>query len=213
MKTDLDIVEKSEICVATVLALSLVVVIGRSVLQQQWMVLFVSALTLLLFYLPAAIERKLRIHLPVEIQFVIVAFAYASLFLGEAGGLYTKFWWWDIVLHAGSGIGFGFAGFIVLYSLYAHEKLRASPLLVAVFAFCFSLAIGALWEIFEFTMDRLCTMNMQKSGLVDTMADLIVDAIGALTTSILGFVYIKGVRPHLFGRLMCKFVVSNPEMF
>jgi len=40
-------------------------------------------------------------------------------------------------------------------------------------------SIGALWEVFEFGMDQIFGMNMQKSGLVDTMGDLIVDAIGA----------------------------------
>jgi hypothetical protein len=54
------------------------------------------------------------------------------------------------------------------------------------------LSIGALWEIFEFLMDSLFGLNMQKSGLIDTMWDLIVDALGALVISILGYLYLKG---------------------
>jgi hypothetical protein len=212
-KTRLDVVEKIEVCVATALALSLVFAIGRSLMHREWTVFFVSFLTLLLFYLPAAIEKRLRIHLPVEMQFVIVAFVYASLFLGEVGDFYSKFWWWDIALHAGSGVGFGFAGFTILYSLFAHGKVHTSPSLLSTFAFCFSLAIGALWEIFEFAMDQLFAMNMQKSGLVDTMSDLIVDAIGALFASVLGFAYIKGVKPQLFARLMRRFINMNPEVY
>ena len=38
---------------------------------------------------------------------------------------------------------------------------------------CFAITIGALWEVFEFGMDQLFGLNMQKSGLLDTMGDLI----------------------------------------
>lgn len=63
----------------------------------------------------------------------------------------------------------------------------------------FALGVGALWEIFEFTMDSLFGMNMQKpmlgdpSGLTDTMWDLIVDATGALVISVLGWRYLKNL--------------------
>jgi hypothetical protein len=46
---------------------------------------------------------------------------------------------------------------------------------VALYALCFSQAIGALWEIFEFAMDRFFGLTMQKpmfddrSGLTDMM--------------------------------------------
>jgi hypothetical protein len=63
--------------------------------------------------------------------------------------------------------------------------------LIAVFAFIFGLAIGAIWEIYKFSMDTLVGTNMQKSGLVDTMSNLIVDMLGAGTASIIGYVYLK----------------------
>ncbi len=46
-------------------------------------------------------------------------------------------------------------------------------------AFSFAVSIGTLWEVFEFGMDILFGLSMQKSGVIDTMDDLIVDAIGA----------------------------------
>jgi hypothetical protein len=49
-------------------------------------------------------------------------------------------------------------------------------------------------------MDSLFGLNMQKSGLRDTMWDLIVDALGALVVSILGYLYLKGYI-KLFERL------------
>ena len=71
-----------------------------------------------------------------------------------------------------------------------------SPAFVALFTFCFALALDVLWEIYEFTVDALFQTNMQKyaleggealtgqAALQDTMGDLIVDFIGALAIAI-----------------------------
>ena len=91
---------------------------------------------------------------------------------------------------------------------------------VAFFAFLFALGVGALWEIFEFTMDSLFGMNMQKpmlgdpSGLTDTMWDLIVDALGALVVSFLGWRYLKNPEQKSFlERWIDSFVARNPRFF
>ncbi|MBW2053481.1 MAG: hypothetical protein JRI85_14765 [Deltaproteobacteria bacterium] len=209
----LDIVEKIEISVAYLLSLSLVFVILRALFYQQWTLLFISTITLLLFYLPVFIARRLRIHLPVEMEFVIVLFIYAALFLGEIGNYYVTFWWWDLLMHTFSGVGFGFMGFIILYTLYTYQRVETSPTLIALFSFCFAVAIGAVWEIFEFSMDNVWGLNMQKSGLVDTMTDLIINSIGAFLTSLTGFLYIRGERNQLFARLIRKFIEKNPQFF
>ena len=209
----LDAVEKIETSMAYILTLSLIFVIIRAFSHRQWTVLFISTITLSLFYLPAVVEKRFRIHLPIEMQFVIVLFIYASLFLGEIKHYYIKFWWWDVLLHTVSGIGFGFAGFIILYTLYTYQRVKASPLLISVFSFCFAVAIGTVWEICEFSMDSIFGLNMQKSGLVDTMWDLIVDSVGALFTSASGFMYIKGGKTHILSRLLRRFMEKNPRLF
>ena len=40
-------------------------------------------------------------------------------------------------------------------------------------------------------LDQFFGMNMQKSGLGDTMWDLMVDCLGALTGSLAGFFYLE----------------------
>ena len=77
--------------------------------------------------------------------------------------------------------------------------LKLSPFFVVMFAFCFAVTMGVFWEFFEFSADRILGTNMQKfrfpelgqDGLVDTMTDLFVDAVGALITSIVGYFYIQ----------------------
>jgi uncharacterized membrane protein len=164
-------------------------------------------------FLPSILLKKMYIELPVEFEFFIVLFIFSAMFLGEIHQYYTKVWWWDIVLHTGSGLALGIAGFIILFSLYQGQKIKASPSTLVIFSFCFSLALGALWEIFEFTMDSNFGMNMQKSGLRDTMWDLIVNCAGALIASVLGYIYLKRGKTYLFERALHKFIAKNPKLF
>ena len=64
-------------------------------------------------------------------------------------------------------------------------------------------------EIIEFAADQLLGLNMQKSGIVDTMWDLIVDAIGGLVGAIMGYFYLKGGDSLIIQRLVEKFVRAN----
>ena len=84
---------------------------------------------------------------------------------------------------------------------------------MAIFSFAFAVAVGALWEIFEFSMDSILGLNMQKSGLVDTMWDLIVDTIGAVISSIYGCFYEKKKDSVFFNRLVNSFIKSNSNLF
>jgi hypothetical protein len=178
----------------------------------EWSVLFVSAVILFLTYLPNMIEKKFSIDIPIEFEVAAVLFIYATLFLGEVKGYYVKFWWWDIILHAGSALVFALIGFIILYVMDKTSKIRASPIIIAMFSFSFALAIGALWEIFEFGVDSIFGSNMQKSGLVDTMWDLIVDAAAALIVSALGFIYLKK-EEGIIGVVVRRFKQHNPKFF
>ncbi len=206
-------IDKIQSYVINFLRLTIIIAIGGSIFEKMWMLLFLSSLILILTFTPSFFEKRYKINLPIEFEFVIILFLYASLFLGEIQSYYTRFWWWDIILHISSGIALGFVGFLILYILYQKNKIDAKPVWIAVFAFCFAVAIGAVWEIFEFSMDQLFGFNMQKSGLIDTMWDLIVDSLGALLTSAIGYYYIKGKKTPLFTRFLQDFSKENPQYF
>lgn len=177
-------------------------IIGN-IITENWLNLFISLLTLLLTYLPSLIAERNHIYIPASLQLINLIFIFASLYLGELQEYYIKFWWWDSMLHAISGIILGFLGFLLVYLLNQEEKVNVtlSPLSIAIFSFTFAVTVGVIWEIFEFTMDSTLGLNMQKSGLVDTMWDLIVDSLGALTASIIGYFYVKREGPSYFKKL------------
>ena len=180
-------------------------------ITQNWSAVFASLGAFGLTYVPKALASQMNVRIPLQFEMFIILFLYASIFLGEVGGYYERFWWWDIVLHTGSAFAFGFTGFLILYLLFVRQKLQASPWLVAMFSLAFGIAIGTIWEIFEFAMDQIFGLNMQKSGLRDTMYDLIVDAIGAGTASLIGFVYIKYKIRDPFDSLINWFLLANPR--
>lgn len=192
---------------------SILAAILTAVWNRQYFVFFISTLALLLTFLPAVIQRHYRVHLTIELELVALIFIYASLFLGEVHKYYTRFWWWDVFLHGMASLTLGIVGFLIIYVLYRERRIAASAFLIAVFSFSFAMAAGAVWEIIEFSIDSTLLTNMQKSGLVDTMTDLIVDAAGALAASIAGFFYVKYGHTPLFEHLVTRFVRKNPRFF
>lgn len=193
-----------------------------AVWEQQWFNAVIISGIILITLLPQLLARQFNVVIPAEFQLLTIGFVFASLFLGEVHGYYTRFWWWDIVLHTSSGFLLGIIGFLLVYVLNETEQIQLNmrPGFVAFFAFLFALGTGAVWEIFEFTIDSLFGTDMQKtmlgdsSGLTDTMWDLIVDAVGALIISVLGYGYLKAKRDESFlRRWIRKFIKSNPRLF
>ena len=170
-----------------------------SLFQELYSATFVSVLTLLLTFVPYLFQRRYKLYIPSSVISLITLFLYAAIFLGEVQNFYIKFWWWDVILHAGSAVGFGLIGLVILLLLYEQSQVKGNPFVFSIFVFTFALALGAMWEIFEFTMDQLFGLRMQKNGLVDTMWDLIVDGVGALFASFIGYLFIKGKQIPGFG--------------
>jgi uncharacterized membrane protein YjdF len=200
-----------------VMALELAALLWRG----QWL----SAVTVIgimgLALSPLILRKRLSVRVPYGFQILVVAFVFAALFLGEVRRFYHLYPWWDSVLHLGSGLLLGMLGFMLIYVLNEDERIHLStkPGFMALFAFCFALSLGALWEIFEFAMDRLFGAQMQKpmfgdeSGLTDTMWDLMLDALGGLIISIYGYVYMRqGAKSFISGWIQ-RFARENPDWF
>ncbi|MFO7815558.1 MAG: hypothetical protein R6V14_07480 [Halanaerobiales bacterium] len=181
----------------------------------NWLSLFIAILALITTFIPNLLSDKNILYIPSDIQVIIIVFIFASLYLGELRNFYYRFWWWDNMLHAFSGTILGFIGFTLIYFLNREEEIDIvlSPIFVALFAFTFAVSIGVVWEIFEFTMDSLFAFNMQKTGLVDTMWDLIADCIGSGIASYYGYKYLKKGQPTYFEDLLKKVLSENDQFF
>lgn len=199
------------------IALQLIMLLGLAgaIYEFQWFTAFLIASILVLAMLPGIVARRFAVQIPAELDMLVVVFVFASLFLGEVRGYYVRFWWWDVVLHTGSGFLLGIAGFLLVYVLNKEERVQVhmKPGFIALFSFTFAMALGGLWEILEFAMDGIFGLNMQKSGLVDTMWDLIVDALSALAIASLGYAYMKSGTEYFVQRWIARFIQENPKLF
>ena len=192
---------------------ALVLVAAEALITGRLSLAFIALLTLGLSMVPVYVARWAEVEVPPGFMLAVVAFVGGTIFLGEVFDFYNRFWWWDIAMHGGSAIGVGLTGFVLVFMMFQGDRFAAPPSAIAFFAFCFALAIGAMWEVFEFAMDQSFGTNMQKSGLDDTMGDLIVDMGGALIGAGSGYAYLRGRALGGLTGTIEYFVSRNPRLF
>ena len=160
---------------------------------------------ILAILLPGLFIRKFKIQIQSYMIILYTIFLYCAIYLGEVRSFYYTVPHWDTILHTFSGAMLGALGFSFVNILNKTERVpvNLSPVFVATFAFCFAVALGTVWEIYEFTADGILQTNMQKfalengdkligrDALSDTMKDIIVDCIGALAMSVIGYFSLK----------------------
>lgn len=224
--------EAGSVAVYWILRLIVIGVMVMTIIHKNYESTFVCVLVLILFMLPRFVERNFRIELPSALEIIILVFIFAAEILGELKSYFITYPHWDSMLHTTTGFisaAFGFA-MVDLLNRNKPQHFKLSPVFLALVAFCFSMTVGVLWEFFEFSMDYLFHMDMQKDmiihsfasvtldptnsnipilvdnitdvavngeslglggyldvGLYDTMQDLFVNFVGALTFSVIGY--------------------------
>lgn len=244
---------KATFAVYVVLRLMVLAVLVLSLINRRFENVFVCALTLVLFLVPAFFQKNFGIELPTTLEIIIMLFIFAAEILGEIGAYYVKVPLWDTMLHTTNGFLCAAVGFSLVDLLNRNNrfKFHLSPLYLSIVAFCFSMTIGVLWEMFEFGADMLFATDMQKDfvvtrissvaldptlsnkavvidniadvsvngeplglggyldiGIIDTMKDLIVNFVGAVVFSIIGFFYVKSRGKSKFAK---KFIPTVAE--
>lgn len=194
------VIDRVDWWITVILKTALAIGVVLEVIEGNWLNALATFGVVVAAFVPFLLGHRFQVRIPPEFEVLAVVFVYASLFLGNLQGFYNRFWWWDIMLHTASGLILGIFGFLLVYVINEQEdlELHMKPSFVAMFAFMFSLSMGTLWEIFEFTLDSAFGMNTQAGGLVDTMSDLIVDGIGALVISLLGYAYLRTSETESF---------------
>lgn len=231
-------IHKQPAVFAVYVALRLIVLaeLVMSIIRGEYESAFICLLVLVLFILPFFIQQNFGIQLPSVLEIIILLFIFAAEILGELECYFITYPNWDSMLHTTTGFLCAATGFALIDILNRNSRIKfqLSPVYVALAAFCFSMTVGVLWEFFEFGMDRVFHLDMQKDtvvqsitsvmldptnsntpitidgihsvavngtdlgfdgyldiGLYDTMEDLFVNFIGAVTFSVIGYFYIK----------------------
>lgn len=227
MKLGLPRLEKVQNYITYGIILSLIVAVVFEIINKNSEFLFITVLSLILCLVPFFIQRRYKIQLPSEIQLATVLFIYSGIFLGEVNNFYVKYWWWDSMLHTFSGFAMGLVVFGAMYVLYKTQKIKTSAIFTAFIIFSITMTAGVIWEIYEYSYDNIAGGNMQRArnlcpetgfcnsrlGVMDTMKDLLLNGIGAIFASILGYIYLKKGEHFLLNGMIKRFVENNPKLF
>ena len=160
-----------------VLRLMVLATLVSSVIRSEYESAFICLLVLVLFMLPFFIQQNFGIELPSTLEIIILLFIFAAEILGELECYFITVPYWDSMLHTTTGFLCAATGFALIDILNRNSRIKfeLSPIYVALAAFCFSMTVGVLWEFFEFGMDRLFHMDMQKDTVVSSITSVMLD--------------------------------------
>ena len=150
-----------------------------------------------LLVLPPVLARSSRANVPIELELFALLAVVGDIVLGRVLGLYETVWF-DKLLHTGTSSLIGLAAFLIVYALRFTGRLRTSAVVDGFVIVLLAVGIGGLWEIAEYTADRLFGAASQGSPamgpLDDTMWDLVADALGGLAGAVGGSLYLRRSR-------------------
>ena len=142
--------KKRDITVYIVLRFLVILTMILQIFRGNFENVFMCILTLILFTIPAVLEKRLNIELPNVLEGIILLFIFSSAILGEIQNFYGIFKNWDTMLHTINGFLCAAIGFSFIDILNRSDRLhtKMTPIFVAMVAFCFSMTIGVLWEFY-----------------------------------------------------------------
>lgn len=142
-----------------------------------------------IIFLPQIIEKLFQVNINNWMKNIYVIFIFLAHFLGSIVDLYHTIYWYDSFTHFLSGI---LIAFLATYILVLCKKYSEKSIVFTVlFIMGLSFLVAGLWEMFEFTSDKLFgkdAQNVLTTGVDDTMKDMIVAALGTALYCIL-YVY------------------------
>ncbi len=209
----------------TAIASLVMYIVKREGLETTANQIFMCVMALICINIPAFLEKKFKFYIPNYISIILYVFIFAHYVLGEVLRVYDHSIVFDKILHTTSGVIMSFIGFSFIFMLNKinPEKMKLSPFFIVLFTFCFTMTTEYVWELFEYSADRLLDLNMQRwqdgitetlengsvissvpygSGLKDTMGDMAVNILGCLGVCVYALVGMK-LKPDWFdGKLI-----------
>ncbi len=195
------------------ISIALEIFIGVSGVYQTFLGDTTNGLLILvcfgLIVFPKFFTRNKIKQIPIEIEIFLFLMVLLQYVLGGVHDLYNKIPYYDKLVHFMLPLFVGTIGFLIAYTMYATNRLKASGLSIVIIVSLLSLGVGALWEIFEYSSDTFIYPfvknwhhfqgNAQQSANADTMTDLIDDFLGGIFGSVLGLMFIRHTNKN--GRL------------
>ena len=209
---------RATLLIYAIVRLLVIAIMIHAIIEGNYENVFTCVLTLFLLMLPVLVERKFGINIPSALEITLVLFIFAAEILGELSSYYVNVPNWDTMLHTISGFIYAAVGFSMVDILNKNKRVsfNLSPLSLAFVAFCFSMTIGALWELFEFSMDTFFAKDMQKDTIVHSITSVMLDPTHSnipITIGGINEVYLNGEPLGLGGYLDIGLIDTMKDLF
>lgn len=139
-------------------------------------------------------KKSFIIEVEASTQTMLSLFIFIAVCIGSTLNNRTTFEHFDIVTHCASGVLSAWFGYDFANIIY-RKRGDLGPAMSSLFSLAFALSIAVGWEIYEFSMDKLYGMTLQK-GNTDTMVDFISCAVGAVITML----FVSFLRNGIIGK-------------
>ena len=139
-------------------------------------------------------KKSFIIEVEASTQTMLTLFIFIAVCIGSTLNNRTTFEHFDIVTHFASGVLSAWFGYDFANIIY-RKRGDLGPAMSSLFSLAFSLSIAVGWEIYEFSMDKIYKMTLQK-GNTDTMVDFISCAVG----SVLTMLFVAFLRNGIIGK-------------
>ncbi len=130
--------------------------------------------------LPWLIGKLFKRKIDINGKMIYYTFIFVADFLGCVVNLYNTTQWFDLFAHFLSGVLSALVALIIMKNFH-YKETRLGTM---VYVLAITALIALCWEIFEFGMDNLASMNLQhalETGVGDTMEDVIAAMVGSIS--------------------------------
>lgn len=195
-----------------VLKLLMVGLILYQLHREDYGLFFVILLSFILTLLPLILRKREKIYLAWYVNFAITA-AFFIFTFGISFDYYDTITWWSKVSHFfGTAVIAGLA-FLLVYALNFIGKVKMSTFLIGIFTIAVAIAIGSVWEISEFYIDKFFHTDL-TGDFNDLINDLRFDILGGILVAIMGILYVKVARhERLYQIFQPVFYNKNKDSF
>lgn len=168
---------KKTFLVYSVLRVLVIIMMVLQLFNHNYENAFLCILTLLLMIVPSILQVTFKVEFPSTLEIIVLLFIFAAEILGEIQSFYIYFSHWDTILHTLNGFLCAALGVSLVEILNKDKRIpfQLSPFFMAMVSFCFSMTIGVLWEFFEFGMDTLFLLDMQKDTVIGQISTTYLD--------------------------------------
>lgn len=175
--------------------------------------MLICIMTSFLLFSPWLAERLLKVSFPPVLKLLFMLLIMGGPVFGKIYKFYYIVPLWDKSLHVSSGFLFAVIGAVLPDVLDSGNKNHSHALKV-VSALSFTLAIAAVWEFYEYAMDKFFGMDMQQDTIVTGINSYLLGTEKGVTGSLsdIHSVVVDGVELNINGYLDIGLIDTMQDM-